>query len=214
MIEWPIFAAMGLALWPDGYDDPNASEGDSGHGDGPDMLGPVTSDELSGWVYPMHRWRDYVPQISSGHSSVNPDRPDHHGCDIMYKRRTGGPDTMFANGTSQGSKGWFCPDTQEIYAPRAGYLWSAGLGPTGHYVVISSAKPIAIFMVHMRSLVVPFVQKGEGRIPIKAGQKIGMVGGSPKDPAKLNHLHIEVWRGGGSASHVNPASYLAKASPL
>jgi murein DD-endopeptidase MepM/ murein hydrolase activator NlpD len=207
-IEWPILIASGIGLkYATALEGTGGDAGDqAGSLDAPmtDPTQVTDGAEFFGWRAPMDSWEGYAPVISQAYK-----RPDHHGVDVMYRRVPGGgPDQRFARGTSQGTPMFFCPDGQRILAPRSGYLWSAGLGPTGHYVVISCAKPIAVFLVHMRSLSVPFVDRGAGRIPIAAGQELGIVGYSPKDGQKLNHLHLEIWRGGGSSSHVDPAPYL------
>lgn len=189
-IEWPIVVA-GAGLWSLGDEDSPVS--------------PIG--EFEGWVWPMESWHGYDSVVSQAYRA-----PDHHGVDIMFRRKVGGNDQMYARGTSQGSANHFCPDGINVLAPRDGYLWSSGEGPTGKYIVIDTGKPIAIFMVHMRELFVPMdVSKGSGRHPIKAGQPIGTAGYSPRDAAKLNHLHLEVWRNGGASQHVDPAPYLSGA---
>ncbi len=207
--SWPLFAIAGLGLWPDGYDDAGDAGDQGGGGEAPtNNEGFSGMSEFDGWVWPMTTWRGYSSAISQEYKPAT-----HHGVDIMFPRaRGGGEDQQFAAGTSQGTPKWFCPNDVQILAPRDGYIWSSGTGPTGKYVVLSTAKPIAIFLVHMSELYVPEdIERGDGRIKILAGQPLGRVGYSPRDGQKLNHLHIEIWRNGGAAAHVDPKPYLSGA---
>jgi murein DD-endopeptidase MepM/ murein hydrolase activator NlpD len=223
MVEWPILVAAGYGLaelWrspaPGERVGDRGMESGSAGMSGPDGMEDTFSDgsEFFGWRYPMASWEGYQPEISDKWSpEITAKHREHHGVDIMFRRKVGGADSRFSSGTSQGTPHYFCPSGVEILAPRDGYIWSSGMGPTGNYVVLSTRKPIAIFMVHMAALYVPTgIVRGAGQHKVKAGQPIGVVGFSPRDPQRLNHLHLEVWRGGGAASHVDPTPYLKGAT--
>jgi hypothetical protein len=152
--------------------------------------------------FPMGKWQGYKPTRSQEYRA-----PDHHGCDVMYRRAggSGAPDLAFPPGGTDGSKNHFCPPGQKIYAIADGILWNSGRGGTGLYVTIDHGAPWASFYVHLESLTIPSgISRGAGRIQIRAGQELGTVGYSPRDAAKLRHLHFELWYKGGSTNHVDP----------
>lgn len=162
-----------------------------------------------GWMFPVPEWSGYKPVISSAYRTSS--RPDHNGVDIMY-RRDGKEPKQFAPGTPNGSRGYFMPDGVEACAAREGVLWSAGWTSTGYAVVVAhDGGAYASAYRHLESIAVPEVQRGEGRIPIAAGQKLGTIGYSPKDSAKLKHLHFEIWEGGGYEANTDPAPFIANA---
>lgn len=220
MLHWPILIATGLGLneartHGDDAGDTGDQAGDGDDGDDSDGPGiaqgdQAMSDEFSGWTFPVPQWQDYIADRSQEYRST-----DHHGVDIMYPRRTGGPDAMYANATSNGAKNWFMPDQITAVCPKDGYIWATGTGPTGKYCVIDCGRPIAIFMVHFGSLIVPEgISRGAQRVQVVAGQPIGVISYSPQDTAMLKHLHIEVWRNGGADSHVDPWPYLSGAARI
>ncbi len=206
MLEWPILAAAAIGI--DAFR--------KGQEPGEDFTGdtpmPGNDQEFNGWRFPVTDWNGYRAVVSDTYSPVvTSGHRKHAGVDMMFPRKAGGgADQQFARGTSEGSANYFMPSNAVIArAPRAGVLWSTGFGPTGGYVVIDCGAPIAIFMVHFSSLLVPSgIVRGAGKVRVRAGQDIAIVGHSPRDGEKLNHLHMEVWRGGGSESHVDPKPYL------
>lgn len=143
-------------------------------------------------------------------------KADHHGCDIMFQR-DGERDSNFPAGTPNGSRMFFMPDDQWAVAAAPGAIWSTGVGPTGIYVVIDHGAPYATFYVHFDALdpAIPMgIQRGAGKLQVARGQRLGRIGFSPRDGAKLKHLHIEVWKGGASESHVDPWPFLVGAPVL
>lgn len=160
-------------------------------------------------VFPLGAWRGLRPARSQEYRA-----PDHHGIDVMYRRPGGSadPSAPYPPGSVDGSRNHFCPPGVLVHAVADGMLWNSGSAPTGLYVTIDHGAPWATFYVHLESLLVPSgVSRGSGRHSIKAGQPLGTVGWSPRDAAKLRHLHIEAWYRGGSAAHVDPWPILESA---
>lgn len=175
-------------------------------------LESVSANEFDGWHWPLAVLNVggvlYSPVVSDTYSAIKTaTHREHHGCDVMYRRKSGGgPDQRYPRNTSEGTPNYFCPTGTEALCPREGKIYADGVGGKGEWVIIDCGKPIAIFMTHMRSR---RVKKGD---LVKPGDVIGTVSYSPEDAAKLNHMHIEVWRNGPSSAHVDPMPYLMKAS--
>lgn len=176
-----------------------------GSGLGQNMNAHLDDEGRKAWdatptVFPVGQWRGYLPTRSQEYRA-----PDHHGCDIMFPRRNGGEDLVYPAGSVNGSKNFFMPDKQLCYAVKDGYIWSSGSGPTGLIVVIDHGKPFATCYIHMDSLLIPSgISNGQGHVQVRAGQPIGTIGYSPRDAAKLKHLHFECWYKGGAESHIDP----------
>ncbi len=160
----------------------------------------------------MAAWRGYAPTRSDTYSpEETSSHREHHGLDLMYRRKPGGPDAMFPAGTPNGSQLFFCPDSRPACAARDGMIWQ--IQKTGHgiAVVIDHGKPFATFYTHLSSVNFPWTERGAGGIRVKAGQPLGVIGFSPLDGERLIHLHFEVWYKGGSGSHVDPWPLLERA---
>ena len=90
------------------------------------------------------------------------------------------------------------PDSWPAVAASDGVLWSAQRTPRGYAVVIDHGN-VATFYQHLETLMVPETAppaKGtprSQRLPIRAGQPLGVIGGDPLDPGHLKHLHFELW---------------------
>lgn len=161
--------------------------------------------------FPMTSWNGIAPTRSQEYRAE-----DHHGIDVMYPRggQSGSLDAQFPPGSTNGSRRHFCPPGVTVHAVADGYVWNSGEMPTGNYVTIDHGAPWATFYVHLESLAIPKgIQRGAGRYVVKRGDVLGTVGWSPRDAAKLRHLHIECWYKGGSAAHVDPWEIL-KGAPL
>jgi len=160
--------------------------------------------QLTGrWGWPVPRWQGRAPVISDGFGSRRPPAT-HMGVDLMFGRIASDPFPIGPNG----SKAFVMPDAWMAVAASDGVLWSAGHTPRGFAVVIDHGN-VATFYQHMETLLVPESKppaKGTPReqlIQIKAGQPLGVIGGDPLDPARLKHLHFELWPGG-PASAIDP----------
>jgi hypothetical protein len=57
-------------------------------------------------------------------------------------------------------------------------------------------------------LLLPEVKRGAYGPRVAAGQPLGLIGYDPKDPAKLKHLHLELWQEGRRSRAFDPASWL------
>lgn len=127
----------------------------------------------------------------------------------MFRRR---PDDPFPVGSANGSKHFVMPDDALILAAADGLVWSAGLTPRGYAIVLDHgprhpAGPVATFYTHAAKLFVAPTQRGRRSQRVRAGQPLGIVGGDPKDPRQLKHLHFEIWRGG-PAHALDPLPHL------
>ncbi len=162
------------------------------------------------WVWPVPRWNGRVPIISDGFDSPRPGVPRHGGVDIMFARRGG---DAFPPGTPNGSKLHVMPEDMPVLAASDGVIWSAMSTPTGHAVVIDHgtghdpSHKIATFYAHLDRLLVTPTARGASKQRVRAGQMIGTVGASPRDPEDLKHLHLEIWLGG-PASKIDPAALM------
>lgn len=165
-----------------------------------------TSLELGGgWTWPMPE----LDELEAAHAGVKP-RPaisdgvgarkrgggtrDHKGVDIMYKR------IAQAQLPRRGESRWFMvPAQTPVLAARAGRIWSAGLGPRGHWVILDHGPelPYTTFYTHLSELFVPHVTTRLMRntVHVLRGQRLGICGADPMDPAGVVHLHFEVRRG-------------------
>lgn len=171
------------------------------------------------WVFPLHAWRGYLPIRTQEYRPA-----DHHGCDLMYRRKAGGPDTMWPQGLTRmngvqksygDTKGkFFVPDAVYACAARDGMIWECARSPRGIQIVIDHGKPFATYYQHLSSVLFPLgITRGAQAIAVKAGQPLGVIGFDPSgaDRQYLMHLHFEVWYQGGSAAHVDPWPLLERA---
>lgn len=131
------------------------------------------------------------------------------GVDIMFGRVASDP---YPVGSPNGTRGYVMPDSWPAVAASDGVLWSATRTPRGYAVVIDHGN-VATFYQHLETLFVPETQAKRGiprsdRLPIRAGQPLGTIGGDPLDPAHLKHLHFELWPNG-PQSAIDPARLMA-----
>ena len=183
----------------------------------PTMTAPARADGapvLTGrWVWPVPRWQGRAPVISSGFGTPRPGTT-HAGVDLMFARIGSDP---FPVGSPNGSKGFVMPDAWMAIAASDGVLWSSGPTPRGFAVVIDHGK-VATFYTHLSTLFVPQVKPPAAgdklqRLPIKAGQPLGVIGADPQDSERLKHLHFELWSPG-PADAVDPRPLMAAWSVL
>ena len=146
-------------------------------------------------MWPIVKWRDRMPVVSSGIGSPRPGGP-HRGVDIMFKRRFPADDRL-VRGTPNGSKWHVMPDNVLAVAASDGMVWSAGPTSHGFAVVIDHGpRKIATFYTHMEKLFLTPTNRAQSRQRVVAGQPIGIVGFSPLDGERLRHMHFEIWLGG------------------
>lgn len=161
------------------------------------------------WVWPVPRWEGRAPVISDGFGSPR-GTITHAGVDVMFARIASDP---FPVGSPNGSKWFVMPDAWMAVAVSDGVLWSAGHTPRGYAVVLDHGN-VATFYTHLDTLFVPVATppaKGTDvvqRVHVKAGQPLGVIGGDPQDPARLKHLHFELWLGG-PTSAIDPKPIMA-----
>jgi hypothetical protein len=164
---------------------------------------PLSKPLLPGrWVWPVPRWNGRAPVISDGFDSPRPGVPRHGGVDLMFARQ---PIDAFKPGSPNGSKLFVMPDGLTAVAAGDGAVWSAMQTPQGYAVVIDHASTkVATFYTHLEKLLVAPSAPGKGNERVRAGQPIGIIGASPRDPEHLKHLHFEVWLGGPN-DRIDPA---------
>lgn len=158
--------------------------------------------QLTGrWVWPVPKWQGRTPVISSGWGSPRPGGP-HSAGDIMFKRI---PMDPYPVGSPNGSKGYVMPEKLVAVAASDGVVWSAGWGPGGFAVVIDHGpQKVATYYNHLSELLVTQTSRAKSGQRVYAGQPLGIIGASPRDGAKLKHLHFAIWLGGPDAA-IDPA---------
>ncbi len=162
---------------------------------------PIAPQLTGRWVWPVPRWQGRTPVISSGWGSPRPGGP-HRGGDIMFKRMRSDP---FPVGSPNGSKSYVMPDNLLAVAASDGVVWSAEWGPGGFHVVIDHGpQKVATYYQHLSELLVTPTSRAKSGQRVYAGQPLGIIGASPRDRAKLKHLHFAIWLGGPDAA-VDPA---------
>jgi hypothetical protein len=159
------------------------------------------------WLNPVRAWKGYRPVVSDHYQAVRSDaHREHHGVDVMFKRKSATDQSRWKAGTPNGSRLFFMPERVHVVAAEDGVLWNTKLSTGGHSVVVShTGKGWATYYQHLSELFVPLgIARGAGGVKVSRGQSLGIVGGSPLDGQKLKHLHFEMWKGGGQESHVDP----------
>lgn len=196
-VEWPIILGAGYLF--------------SGELSRPDR--PIL-DAGAQWVQPLPVFRGYKPEVSDGfQGAATTDHRQHLGVDIMYRRKRSGvvtPPEEAIDGKN-GSKLYWVPAGMVAYACHDGIIWNSKRTELGHSVLLDCGKPYAVFYQHLSTLLVPIGIAGgklNGRpYPVRAGDPLGVVGGDMRAGGyPLRHLHLEIWRGGGRESAVDPRS--------
>ena len=167
---------------------------------------PVT-DPFAGWCYPMPILMvdgvEIIPDVSSGFGKDgkgNPDRKNHWGVDIMYRRHDNddGPQKRYPPGHRYAgmrmrdpivySPLWYCPYGVECVAVGPGTIWSANWGANNNIKIdhhdVPGYGPLCTWYQHLHDI---YVKPGD---EVKAGDVIGIIGAGSSD---LIHLHFE-WR--------------------
>ncbi len=150
------------------------------------------------WIYPVPTLDDRPAVIS------NPFAADKHlGADIMFRRRDARDlISVYPPRSTNGSKLFFMPDGVPALAASAGTVTFAALTPVGNTVIVQHANGWTTYYTHLATVA---VSKGQA---VTAGEALGTVGASPKDPAHLAHLHVELWKGRTRSTATDPAPYL------
>ena len=144
------------------------------------------------WVWPLGVWRSRKPEISDGFASNRRSQKGdiirHRGVDLMYRRVAG---DKCLPGTPNGSRNYIMPDHRAALATADGVASFAENTPRGWTVILDHApQKLSTYYTHLSQLLVVPKQA------VRAGQPIGIIGADPLDPARLAHLHLEIWRGG------------------
>jgi murein DD-endopeptidase MepM/ murein hydrolase activator NlpD len=129
-------------------------------------------------------------QITSGHHSVNPDRPDHNGCDFFYRWQPGDQpnfvgDKGGATKQKDGTPKWVVPYGVHALAAASGKVQIAGNSPTGYRLWIDHGNGWRTGYFHLLDLKVAVGQE------VAVGQPLGLVGDNPQDHDG-RHLHFEL----------------------
>lgn len=174
-----------------------------------------------GWIWPLPIFNGARPTISDGpgtnkRTDLDGKIRNHNGADVDYQRanRTALTD-KYRPGTHEGTALFYCPSGLPVVAARDGKLWSASESPRGWQVVIDHGKPWCTYYQHLTRLLVPVRKGSAGGQPIRQGQVIGIVGADPTQGARgFNHVHFEMWQGGGAESWVDPTPFLRAAGAV
>lgn len=126
------------------------------------------------------------PHVTSGHSSRNPSRSDHHGVDLLYPYRAGDPPKKI--GDSGRTPSWWIPENTYSIAPFTGVIVLASDSATGERAWLKHPSGWNAGGFHYDRLVVEVGRQ------VNIGDPIGLVGDSPRgdDP---DHLHFELYLG-------------------
>ncbi|MGE0397225.1 MAG: peptidoglycan DD-metalloendopeptidase family protein [Kofleriaceae bacterium] len=131
------------------------------------------------------------------------DRDAHLGVDLFYPRRSARDlITALPSGSAGGSQMFVMPLGVPALAASDGVVRFAGMTPVGNTVIIRHANGWATYYTHLATLAV------QRDAHIRAGQRLGTIGASPKDGARVRHLHFELWPGGKREGAIDPAPYL------
>lgn len=148
-------------------------------------------------IYPVPRIDGKNPVISSRYRS--PQRPDHIGVDIMFRRDKSG-----AQNLPEYSKHYYMPSNVYAVSILPGRVTTARTIGTGGYVVIEHAGGLKSQYMHLRRLQVNVGDK------VDAGQPVGFVYHNPRG-YRLNHLHFQLRK---NERVVDPAPYLLNAKVI
>lgn len=162
-------------------------------GKGTHMAATITDPDE--WCWPMPRLADgRAPDVSSGHRTVNPSRPTHDGVDVMYPRLA--IVSKRAAAADHGTTRWEVPAGTPVLAAHAARVWSVRMTDVGGIVVLDHGPLVwATRYLHLETLE---VKRGD---VVRAGDVLGLCGWSPRDGAKVRHLHFELLQG---RADVNP----------
>lgn len=166
----------------------------------PSSDGPAV--ELTGWTVPVPTLGDRAVVVSNGFRANDPHQ--HLGIDLMFRRRDA-RDLMsvFPPKTTNGSAMFFMPDSIPALAAAAGSVSFADMTGMGNSVIVQHPNGWATYYTHLTTLA---VKRGDN---VRAGQPVGIIGGSPIDSQHLKHLHFELWKGGKRSGAVDAAPYFA-----
>jgi hypothetical protein len=157
------------------------------------------------WIHPVPNLGDRRAVTSDGFRAVaSPTARQHLGADLMFRRRdTRDLISVYPPGSPNGSPLFFMPNGVPALAASAGVVTFAAMTPVGNTVIVQHPNRWATYYTHLAALA---VTKGQ---TVTAGQVLGTIGASPKAPARLAHLHVELWKGGTRAGVVDPDPFLA-----
>ena len=193
-------AAAGVLAW-------RASTQASDDADNGQSESTGTAPSAGAWIYPLPTLAGRAAVTSNefrARDSNDGKAHQHLGVDLMYRRRdTRDLIAVFTLGTPGGTPRFFMPEHVPALAASAGVVTFAAMTPVGNTIVLRHANGWATYYTHLATLA---VQRGAS---VSAGQTIGTIGASPKDAARLRHLHFEIWNGGKRAGAVDPEPYLA-----
>ncbi len=151
------------------------------------------------WIYPVPILDDRPAVISNPFAA-----DDHLGVDIMFRRRDARDlIAVYPPRSTNGSKLFFMPDGVPALAASPGIVTFAAKTPVGNTVIVQHPNGWTTHYTHLATLA---VSKGQA---VAASETLGTIGASPKDPARLAHLHFELWKGRTRKTATEPAPYLA-----
>lgn len=159
------------------------------------------------WIYPVPSLGARTAVISNPFRARAADSGSpaaHLGADLMFRRSDARElVAAYPPGTSSGTAMFFMPEAVPALAASAGIVVFADATPIGNTVVVRHPNGWATYYTHLAALA---VARGAA---VVAGQVIGTIGASPRDPERLRHLHFELWRNAARSGAVDPAPFLA-----
>lgn len=174
--------------------------------------GPTTSPAPNSlaaatWVHPVPTINGRPAVVSSpfrAHDAANGTAKQHLGVDLMY-RRADARDLIaaFPVGTAGGTAQFFMPEAMPVLAAADGVVAFAASTGVGNTVIVGHGNGSATYYTHLATLT---ARVGSW---VRAGDPIGTIGASPRDPERLRHLHFELWLGGRRTGAIDPAPHLA-----
>jgi hypothetical protein len=157
------------------------------------------------WVHPVPTLSGDRPAVISSGFRASPAGKArvHLGADVMYRRRDARDlVAAFPPGTPGGTPLFFMPDGIPALAASAGVVAFAANTAQGNSVILRHSDDWATYYTHLATLA---VRLGAS---VAARDVLGTIGASPADPARLRHLHFELWRGGTRAGAIDPTPLL------
>jgi len=158
------------------------------------------------WVHPVPNLGDRPAVTSNPFRAIGTadgKAGQHLGADLMFRRKDARDlVAAFPAGSPGGTPQFFMPENIPVLAASSGVVTFADNTPTGNTVVISHGNGWTTYYTHLATLAARVHDR------VAAGATLGTIGSSPRDTARVRHLHFEIWKGTRSGA-VDPDPFLA-----